>query len=334
MAKTNTAANAKLQFEAGQELNANAAMTDSGDHTTFNTSGATLWSQKSGYEPVIRPDGLETGGAVTPGSGNDTISVAALTCYLAGVKETVSADGSVSVTRPTGGSPLNSHNISSVTIDSLGAITVVKGEDGTSFSATRGDAGGPPLIPVGSIEIAQVKLSSATPAAITASEIFQIVGTSCERWDYPIWSEDPFSGEITFASALPAIHVGSPATYKGVYAEVYEPVFSDLEPVTDFVPPETSHTVSSTAVYGGTVGASSSSLGQGSFKAFLKDAITEAFIGLKNETLFFKFYPDRNKAPYHICQGKLGISRTFPAGDNIQANCTISATQAGNDVAA
>jgi hypothetical protein len=67
---------------------------------------------------------------------------------------------------------------------------------------------------------------------------------------------------------------------------------------------------------------------------FLKDAISEAFIGLKNEILFFKFLPDRNKTPYHICQGKLGISRTFPAGDNIQANCTISATEAGDDVKA
>lgn len=332
MGKTNTASNAKLQYEAGQDKNAMDAMTDSGDHKIFSTDGAALWSQKSGYEPSIIPDGLETGGEVTPGAAVDKVAVAALTCYLAGEKETVAGDGAVSVTRPAA-SPASLKKINSITINSAGVITEVTGTENATFSTTRGAAGGPPLIPVGSIEIAQVKLTGGTPAAITAAEIFQVVGSSCERWDYPVWSEDPFSGEISFASALPAIHVGSPATYKGVYAEVYEPVFSDLEPVADFVPPENTHSVSSTQVYGGTVGASSSSLGQGSFKAFLKDGITESFMALKDDTLFFKFFPDRNKAPYLICQGKLGIARTYPAGDNIQAACTISATEAALEVA-
>jgi hypothetical protein len=327
MAKTNSAANAKLQYEAGQELNAMDAMTDSGDHTVFSTLGALLWSQKSGYSPVVRPDGLETGGEVTPGSANDKVAVAALTCYLAGVKVTVAADGAVSITRPS-----STHAISSVTINGSGVITVVKGTDGTSFSATRGAAGGPPLIPVGSIEIAQVKLSSATSALIAAAEIFQVVGSSCERWDYPIWDEDPFNGKITFVSALPAIHAGSPATVKGVYAEVNEPIFTDIEPASDFKPPENTHTTTSTQVYGGTVGASSSSLGQGSFKVFLKDGVSDPFVGLKNQILFFKFFPDRNKTPYILAQGKLGISRTFPAGDNIQADCTISATEEAIEV--
>jgi len=326
MGKTNTASNAKLQYEAGQEYNAMAAMADAGDHLTFSLAGASLWSQRNGYEPVVRPDGLATGGAVTPGSSSDTVAVAALTCYLAGELKTVSADSDVAVTRPT-----STHKISSITINSSGAIAVVSGTDGTSFSSTRGEAGGPPLIPAGSIEIAQVKMSSASSALITASEIFQIVGFTCERWDYPVWTEDPFTGEITFASALPAIHEGTSATTKGVYAQVYEPIFADLEPVSDFVPPENSHSVSSTQVYGGTVGASSTSLGQGSFKTFLKDGVSESFIGLKDEVLFFKFFPDRNKAPYLICNGKLGIARSFPAGDNISAACTISATEAAKE---
>lgn len=330
MGKTNSAANAKLQYEAGQELVDMAAMTDSGDHKTFSTDGTTFWSNKSGYEPKIYPDGLETGGAVTPGAAVDDVSVAALTCYLAGAKTSVSANGAVSVTRPAA-SPAGLKNINSITINSAGAIAVVTGTDGSAFSTTRGAAGGPPLIPAGSIEIAQVKLTSATPAVIETSEIFQVIGTHCERYDYPVWDEDPFNGTITFASALPAIHSGSPATYKGVYAEVYEPIFSDIEPAADFKPPENSHSVSSTPVYGGTVGSSSSSLGQGSFKAFLKDGVTDPLIALEGETLFFRHFPDRNKTPYIICQGKLGISRTFPAGDNIQADCTISATEKGKN---
>lgn len=329
--KTNTAANAKLQYEAGQEISAMAAMTDSGDHKTFSTT-ATLWSGKSGYEPKIYPDGLATGGEVTPGEVAEDVSVAALTCYLAGVLTDVSADATVAIARPAA-SPAGLKKICSVTINSAGAIIVVEGTDGSALSATRGAAGGPPLIPVGSIEIAQVKLTSSVSAVIASTEIFQVPGTSQERYDYPVWDEDPFHGEITFASALPATHVGSPATYKGVYAEIYEPVFSDLEPVVDFVAPETSHSVSSTQVYGGTIGATSSSLGQGSFKCFLKDGVTDSLIALKNEILFFKHFPDRNKTPYVLCQGKLGIARTWPAGDNIQAACTISASEAGIEAA-
>lgn len=330
MPKTNSAANALLKYEAGQSLNAMAAMTDSGDHKTFSTENADLWSNKSGYEPKIFPNGLETGGEVTPGAAADIVSVAALTCYLAGVKTAVGANAAVSLTRPAA-SPANQKNINSLTISSAGAIVVVVGTDGSAFSATRGAAGGPPLISAGSIEIRQVKLSSSASDLISEDEIFGVIGTHCERYDYPVWTEDPFSGKITFASALPVIHAGSPATCKGVYAEVYEPIFADVEPATDFKPPENSHSVSSTQVYGGTVGSSSTSLGQGSFKAFLKDGITDSLVSLEGEILFFKHYPDRNKTPYIICQGKLGITRSFPAGDNIQADCTISATEKGKN---
>jgi len=48
--------------------------------------------------------------------------------------------------------------------------------------------------------------------------------------------------------------------------------------------------------------------------------------------LWFKFFPDRYASPYILCQGKLGISRTFPAGDSLQAACTISASEAASEV--
>lgn len=326
MPKINSAANAKLQYEAGQEISAMAAMTDSGDHTTFAITDVAPWSQKTGYEPKIYPDGLETGGVVTPGAANDKVSVAALTCYLAGIKTTVGADAAVSVTRPAS-SPASLKKISSVTINSAGAIAVVAGTDGAAFSTTRGAAGGPPLIPVGSIEIAQVKLTSSTAALVATAEISQVAGVSQEKYDYPIWTESPFLGQITFASALPAIHVGSPATYKGVYGEVFEPVFADIDPAVDFKAPANSHSVGTTQVYGGTIGSSSSSLGQGSFKTFLKDGITDPFLAQEDETIFFKFLPDRNKVPYLLSYGKVGIDTSFPASDNINAAVTISAPE-------
>lgn len=328
MGKAKTAYNAKLQYEAGQSNVALQAMTDSGDHTTFSITDYP-WSQKSGCEPSIRPNGLVTGGAITAGSSNDEVSVASLTCYLAGILTTVNADSSVSVTRPAA-SPTGQKCINSITIDSTGAIVVVVGTDGSSFSATRNAAGGPPYIPVGSIEIGQVKLDDDTAALVTTDEISQVAGSSLEKYNYPVWSENPFAGTITFSSALSAIHTG--ATYNKVYIEIYEPVFAELDPVENFVPPENSYSVSSKQVYGNkNIAATSSSLGQGSFTFFGEDAVTDNIIALAGEILFFKFYPDRTKTAYHLCYGKLGISRKFPAGDSIQVDCTISPSEIGKD---
>ena len=58
----------------------------------------------------------------------------------------------------------------------------------------------------------------------------------------------------------------------------------------------------------------------------MDDGVTDALVQQKNQLIWFRFYPDRYKTPYLLTQGKLGIGRTFPAGDSIQAACTISAT--------
>lgn len=324
-----TAENARLQYEAGQAVTAMSALTDSGDHKTF-TSAASIWSKKSGYEPNVKPDGLATGGVVSVGSGNNAVNVAALTCYLTGVLTTVSASAGEAITRAS----TNVSSISSITITSAGAIAIVKGTDGASsaLSETRGAAGGPPLIPVGSIEIAQVRTTTNVAAPIAASEIYQVVGLHQERYDYPVWDTETAQGQITFADALPTIHTGSVA--KKVSASFAEPIFSDVPLSSDFVPPETSHSVSSTQLYGTTLGSSSSSLGQGSFTTRPDDGVSDALVKLKNQILWFRFYPDRYKAPYILAQGKLGIARTFPAGDSIQAACTISAESEAIEVEA
>lgn len=323
-----TAENAKLQYEAGQSSAAMAALTNSGDETTF-TSAASLWSQRSGFTPVVRPNGVLTGFAVTTHASNDTVTVAAGTLNLNGVVTAVNA-GSDTITRPaTAVSKVNS-----IIITSAGAIDVVAGTDGgtTAFSETRGAAGGPPLIAVDAVEIAQVRVTSDTAAVIASSEIFQVVGLHLERADYPLYNINYGEGSVTFLDALPEIHTGP--TPKRTFASYASPIFSDVTLASDFVPPETSHSVASTQVYGTTLGSSSSTLGQGTFTAFLQDGVTDGLVGLKNETLWFRFYPDRYKAPYLLTQGKLGISRTFPAGDNMAAACTISASAAATEVAA
>ena len=338
-----TAENAILYYEAGQDPTAMTELSDSGDNTIFN-SAANFWSNRDGYEPTVRPNGLITGGAVTVGvSGtDDKIDVAALTCYLSGVETEVAASADEDVTR---GTDPDTHIINSVTVNSSGAIAIVAGTDSDSFSTTRGADGGPPWIPTGSIEIAQIKLTSFTAAAVTSDEIFQVVGTHVERWDYPQWeikytrvsSATLGYAGITFLSALDEIHsddAGTTTETKEVYASYYEPVWAEAPKAENFVPPENSYSVSSTQVYGQTIGATSASLGQGSFTIYANDGVTDNLLKLKGELLWFKFYPNRLKDPYTVCQGKLGVSRTFPAGDNISASCTISAEEVSEDIAA
>ena len=340
-----TAENAKIQYESGQDLVAFVALTDQGDHKDFRSADP-LWSNRAGFEPDVKPNGLATGGAViAPVSGSaEMVDVAALTCYLAGALISVGAGVDTAIVRPTGGSPLNSHNKSSITISGAGAIAVVKGTDGTAFSTTRGAVGGPPLIPLDSIEIAQVWLSSKTTGVILSSEIKQVVGAQCERYDYPTWEEVRMNVEsgvignagVEFASALPAIHSAiSPvlAVPKAVYAQYYEPAFTDVPKSSDFVPPETSHSVSSKQIYGTTLGSASASLNQGAFTAYLEDGISDGLLALKNAFLFFKFFQNKlSSTPYILTQGRLGISRTFPAGDQITAACTISAEASAVEV--
>lgn len=315
-----TASNARLDYEAAQTLHAMAALTDSGDHISF-TSAADYWSQKSGYTPVIKPNGILTGGAISPNTGsNNEVNVTALTLNLNGVVTAVAAASGIAITR---GLSTDTHNITSITVNAAGSVVAVSGTDGTAFSETRGTAGGPPFIPTDSVEIGQVRTTSVTPADVETSEIKQVPGTHKELASYPVYTQRPLTGSLEFVAALPLIHTGG--VPKAVFAEVYEPEFAEAVDAYSFVPPETSHSVSSTQVYGRAVGASSSSLGQGSFSQMLQDGVTDSLVILKNEMLFFRFYPDENLSAHLICYGKLGLTRTFPADNQIAGSFTISA---------
>jgi hypothetical protein len=57
----------------------------------------------------------------------------------------------------------------------------------------------------------------------------------------------------------------------------------------------------------------------------LSDGVTDAIVSNKDDILTVRFYPDENKAPYILTQGKIGLGRTFPVGSQIQAAVTISA---------
>jgi len=336
-----TAENAKIEYESGQDIVDMVALTDDGGHEVFESADA-LWSNRAGYVADVKPNGLATGGAITPGTVNTTVNVAALTCYLAGVLKSVEkSDGEVVVR----GAAPNIYKKDSITVNAAGAVAVVQGTEHTAFSTVRGAVGGPAFILPGSIEIGQIWMNAEDAAVILTTEIKQVVGTHQERYDYPTWTVDRFKAPdgvlglagITFDAAIPQIHSeASPeeACSKGVYAEYYEPSFTSVPTAADFVPPETSHSITSVQVYGGTKGSASSSLSQGSFTAYASvDGISEGILKSKNDELFFKFYQNRlNSLPYMLAQGKLGIVRSFPAGAQITMACTIGAEEAAVEV--
>jgi len=329
---------AAVYYESAQSQQAFAAMTDAGAHTVF-TSASKPWSQAAGYEAVVVPYGLATGGAITPSAvvANNNIDVAALTAYMAaatGASATtgllsVAADADVACAR--GADAGHAYLIHSITVDATGAIAVVSGTGSTAHSETRDAAGGPPLIPVGSIEIGQVRYTSHTAAAVLATEIYQVVGVSQERYDFPVWSTDYLRGQITFASALPLIHTGGVA--KKVYARVATPVFAEIARAKDWKPAESTNSAASEQYYDGTVGSYTSSLGQAGFTCSLGDGVTDGMLSKVGQNLIFKFKPDKNKSPYQLTQGVLGLSRTFNVGANPVATVTVTAQQSSVDLA-
>jgi hypothetical protein len=216
-----------------------------------------------------------------------------------------------------------------------GSIAEVDGTQGSAISETRNAAGGPAYIPANSVELGQIRVSSATAAAISSDEVYQVVGSHTERYDYPVWDEnnigDGQSAEasaqknayVKFASALSGDHTAGAA--KNVYIKYYAPIFSEVSRAFNFRPVENAHSVSSQEYYRGTIGAVSSAIGQGGFTALLNDGLTDAIVAEKDQILTVKFFADENKSPYSLTQGKLGLARTYPTDNQNQAEVTISA---------
>lgn len=325
-----------IRYEAGQTAYPFEAMTDAGDAAVFEASFSPI-SNAAGSEPVVAPYGLMTGGAITPTGVNDEVSVAALTASMAGVS-TASADGTVVVGSGTltvsRGAAANTHRITSITVDSTGALAAVSGVAHTAFSETRGANGGPPFIPVGSIEIGQVRVTSVTAGPVVSGEIFTVPGLHVELASYPIYALDYARGEVTFAEPLPLIHTGS--VPKRVYIRGATPLFAPIPQTSDWVPAESTYSISSTDTYDGPVGSASASLGQASFNAILQDGITEQFLGQKGKNIWTEFRPDRDKTvPRQLTQGILGVARTFPAGGgSFSAACTITPSVESVDIKA
>jgi hypothetical protein len=321
---------ALIEYEAGQNAYPLEIMTTS-DRAVFSASFKPF-SGRAGYEPKIMPNGLVNGGKITPSASANTVIVETALVQMAAVSG-ADANGQVTITGADvvcARASTDTQIVHSITVNASGALVVVSGVEGTSFSETRGAAGGPALIPVDSIEIGQVRYSSATSGVVSVNDIQQVPGLHVELADFPVYTVSELSGQVKFASELPAIHTGS--TSKRVYVSGFTPVFAEVPHGSNWVPAEITHSVNSTQVYGGTVGSSSSSLGQASFSAILKDGITDSILNVVNDRIWIKFKQDRNRIPYQLTHGLLGLARSYPADGNVEASFTLSATNATENV--
>lgn len=323
-----------VRYESGQTAYPFEEMTDSGDNTTFAASFAPI-SQASGHEPVIAPYGLLTGGALTPGSSNDEIDIAALTVMAPGMTG-ADADGVVSVSAGTvsisRGVTTDTHRITSITVNSSGALAAVAGVDNTAFSETRGADGGPPYIPVGSVEIGQVRVTSVTAAIVLTSEIFTSPGLHVESSAYPTYTVDYVTGEVTFNDALPLIHTSD--VPKKVYIKGSTPLFSPIGYTADWTPAKSSRSASSESTYDGPVNSFSDSLSQASFTSKVDNPISAALEQLDGENLWFEYRHDRDSSlPKQLTQGTIASTWTSQAGGGkVSVNYTISASVATRNV--
>lgn len=326
--------NAEVAYESAQTFHPFEEMTNpDADQITYYSS-FNPWSGVEGFEVAVRPNGLVTGGAITATTNNNEVSVAAGTAYSAGIAA-ADTEGLVSVntatltvTRPV---TTDFTIIGSVTIDGTGTYVMVMGTEAAAPVETRGAAGGPPYIPVDSIEVGQVRLTSDTAAVVTSNEILQVLGLSQERWDFPVWTEFNFQGCIEFTQALPLIHTGDAA--KQVWVRGYSPIFAPIPECFDWVPAEETSSVNTTATYDGARGSASSSINQASFSALLKDGHTDPILGLLNRNLFFRFKQNRLRTPFQLTQGILNVARTFVPEDNVTGAFTITATEPSQDFA-
>ena len=201
-------------------------MSDSGDQIKFGSTGSrfSLCEKDGGSldrRPVVTPDGIQSGCLVAPAasSGNDMVDVTGGTAWVGGSTFSVLPQTDISLTRPSASMKI----ISSIVINSSGTASVIVGTEAASYSAQRGAGGGAPFIPPGEVELATVRLDSATAAPLTSDEVI----FAPEFMHTPSYKLLPYLASLEFSAPLPLIHTGSVA--KNVWLTWHEPTFSQLD---------------------------------------------------------------------------------------------------------
>jgi len=307
--------NSRVDYQSGSIPHALAPLANSGDNKKYNTGVSTLSDGA-----VITPDGVINGGVFLGTAVVNQVSIGSVNAVRAGLTVIVNA-GTLPITRAAADGKAS---VTSIIINAAGAWAAIKGTDGAtaSFSESRGVAGSAPYIPVGAIEVGQIRTVTNVAGVLGNTEFYQTAGTHAEHSLFPVFDIDNFTGSVNFDFPLAPIHTGDVS--KAVYGTFAEPIYTEQKFSNDFVPADTSYSTASEQVYSATIGSSSSSLGQASFTAVLKDGITDPILALKGQNLMFRYFQDRNKPAHILTQGVIGFSRTFGASDNPKVSVSIS----------
>ncbi len=327
-----TAASGVIKRESGQD--AGSGELTAGSDAKNYTSGEELWSKKSGYAPTVLPNGVISGFTMTPHASNDTVAYSAGVTNLNGVADTATAAGSQALATARTGSG-DAYRIDSLTQVAAGTLIFVTGTAHASAldpTGTRGDAGAPPVIPVDSIELGQVLMTSNVAAVFTATEIKQVPNTNKEMANYPSYEVQYMRvaagiiGEagVEFSSSLPLIHTaGVP---KKCYATWHTPEFADITEARNFKPALNSQSSSSEQFYGNKTRTSQSiSLGDGSFEVGLPEGgITDPVLDVAGEILWYKMFQDSLATEYMLTLGIVEFDYTENVDSYIVASATLS----------
>jgi hypothetical protein len=146
--------------------------------------------------------------------------------WFGGSLVTIPAVTNLAVPRPSAGNVMQV----SIVAAGTGALSVLAGIEGASFSEARGSAGGLPFVPVDKVETGFVKLSSSVSAPIKENE-FVFTPEFSHSPDFDIL---PYTASALFRQPLPLIHAG--AASKKVYVTFSDPQTAPLDTVS-FSPP-------------------------------------------------------------------------------------------------
>jgi len=318
--------NMGLRVEINRTKVAIALLTQSASSTEY-TTGIKYWSDEGAFKPVVRPNGVLSGFSMTPSGTADTVNIAAGEANLNGVQLT-KVSGTLLITRPT----VSNFKISSVTLDAAGAFVEVQGAEDTAFSIVRAALGGPPLIPVDSVELGQVLMDAQGAAVFVAAELKQIINDSQEVATFPNFTIDFENGRILVPLGFKQIHTGVIA--RAVWAEYHTAGFLDMERVSSVQLPNTSRSVSSDATNTGPVGNVTSSVNAGSATIIGTNGVIEPAVLINDQKVWVIFNPDKNQSPHSDVQCFWNAVPSFDAAANLSIAVTMTAENAASNLGA
>lgn len=277
----------------------------------------------------VRPDGHISGGSASSNGTNDEVDVTASAVYIGGARVTSSAVSGLSIARPS----VDTHIKYAICVNSSGVVSAEAGSEGTSFSDTRGAAGGYPLVPAGMTQICGVQYSSQTPALVLAAEIDETpIGEDGLGgrilYDYPNFElvlHPDFDAGIDYAhvkySFAPAT-LYADADGARCYVTYSTPSFSEIGLTNDLVLPEETVSGNSTTVYRKVL--KSVSRDQNDFTlTIMGDDIVNDMAPFRGKDVWFKaVFDPLIPTKYALFAASVGVATSIPSDDNTTYSLT------------